>query len=118
AMAETLGHDDARFGENARAYRRYCAERDLCLTHALNDQFYDRSKRVLEQRDPDLILHVVRETSDGPIVRGVRNLATLAPLSDEAIVWPNRPREPDEGDYALAFAVPCNAPGLTMICRD
>jgi 4-hydroxyphenylacetate 3-monooxygenase len=117
-IADTLAQDDPRFGENARAYHRYCAQRDLCLTHALNDQFYDRSKRVAEQSDPDLILHVVRETSDGPIVRGVRNLATLAPLCDEALVWPNRPREPDEADYALAFAVPCDAPGLSMICRD
>jgi len=117
-IADTLAEADPRFGANARAYHRHCAEHDLCLTHALNDQFYDRSKRVIEQSDPDLILHVVRETRDGPIVRGVRNLATLAPISDEALVWPNRPRMADEADYALAFAVPCNAPGLTMICRD
>lgn len=116
--ASTLAGPDARFGENARKYHRDCATGDLCLTHALNDQFYDRSKRVAEQPDPDLILHVVRETSEGPIVRGLRNLATLAPLSNEALVYPNRPRQADEADYALAFAIPINAPGLTVICRD
>src|SRR5205814_5887078 len=88
------------------------------LTHALNDQFYDRSKSVKDQPDPDLILHVVRETTDGPIVRGLRNLATLAPLANEALVHPNRPRAADEADYANCFAVPMNAPGLTIICRD
>lgn len=116
--ADALGERDPRFAENARTYHRYCAHHDLCLTHALNDQYYDRSKRAGEQTDPDLILHVVRETSDGPIVRGLRNLATLAALSDEALVYPNRPREADEEDYALAFAVPMNAPGLHVICRD
>jgi aromatic ring hydroxylase len=116
--AAWIGQADKRFGDNAVAYHRFCANHDLCLTHALNDQFYDRSKRIADQADPDLILHVVRETQDGPVVRGLRNLATLAPLSDEALVYPNRPRETDEADYALAFAIPMNAPGLSILCRD
>jgi aromatic ring hydroxylase len=116
--SDILASSNARFGENARAYHRYCADRDLCLTHALNDQFYDRSKRVIEQSDPDVILRVVGETSEGPVVRGLRNLATLAPLSDEALVYPNRPREADETEYAIAFAIPLNAPGLSILCRN
>jgi 4-hydroxyphenylacetate 3-monooxygenase len=117
-FADVLDRTDRTWGDRARAYYRYCVAGDLCLTHALNDQYYDRTKRVSEQPDPDLILHVVRETSDGPIVRGLRTLSTLAPLSDEALVYPNRPRDPDEGDFALAFAIPMNAPGLTVVCRD
>jgi aromatic ring hydroxylase len=109
---------EPRFAENARRYHAHCASHDLCLTHALNDQFYDRSKRIAQQADPDLLVHVVKETSEGVVVRGMRGLATLAPISDEALVYPNRPRQPDEADYALAFAVPLNAPGLTIICRD
>ena len=85
---------------------------DLCLTHALTDQYYDRSKRASEQQDPDLILHIVGETNAGPVVRGLRTLATLAPISDEVLVYPNRPREPDEADYAIAFAVPMNTRGI------
>jgi aromatic ring hydroxylase len=83
-VADALASVDPRWADNARAYHRYAAERDLSLTHALNDQFYDRRKRVSEQTDPDLVLHVVRETADGPIVRGLRNLATMAPVCDEA----------------------------------
>lgn len=117
-FAHVLAARDASWGENARAYHRHCAEKDLCLTHALTDQFYDHSKRAGDQSDPDLILRVVKETGAGPIVRGLRNLATLAPLSDEVLVYPNRPRDPDEEDYALAFAVPMNTPGLKILCRD
>jgi 4-hydroxyphenylacetate 3-monooxygenase/anthranilate 3-monooxygenase (FAD)/4-hydroxyphenylacetate 3-monooxygenase len=116
--ADLLATDNPRFAENARRYHRHCALNDLCLTHALNDQYYDRSKSIRDQPDPDLIVHVVRETEDGPIVRGLRNLATLAPLSDEALVHANRPRGPGEEDYALSFAIPLNAPGLTILCRD
>ena len=88
------------------------------MTHALTDQYYDRTKRVSEQSDPDLILHIVGETKAGPVVRGLRTLATLAPISDEVLVYPNRPRDSDEADYAIAFALPMNAPGLKIICRD
>lgn len=107
-----------QWADNARAYHRYVSRNDLCLTHALTDQYYDRSKRVSEQEDPDLVLHVVGETKEGPVVRGLRTLATLAPISDEVLVYPNRPRDPDEADYAIAFAVPMNARGLKIICRD
>jgi 4-hydroxyphenylacetate 3-monooxygenase len=107
-----------QWAENARAYYRYVSQNDLCLTHALTDQYYDRTKRVSEQEDPDLILHVVGETKEGPVLRGLRTLATLAPVSDEVLVYPNRPRDVDELDYATAFAIPMNTPGLKIICRD
>ena len=107
-----------QWAENARAYHRHASRNDLCLTHALTDQYYDRTKRVSEQSDPDLILHIVGETKAGPVVRGLRTLATLAPISDEVLVYPNRPRDPDEPDYAIAFAIPMNAPGLKIVCRD
>jgi 4-hydroxyphenylacetate 3-monooxygenase len=34
------------------------------------------------------------------------------------IVYPNRPREPNEHDYAIAFAIPMNTKGLKILCRD
>ncbi len=103
---------------NARDYHLHCRRNDLCLTHALTDQYYDRTKRVSEQEDADLVLHIVGETKEGAVVRGLRTLATLAPLSDEVLVYPNRPRQPDEADYAIAFAIPMNTQGLKIVCRD
>jgi anthranilate 3-monooxygenase (FAD)/4-hydroxyphenylacetate 3-monooxygenase len=76
-----------QWAENARAFYRHARQNDLCVTHALTDQFYDRTKRASEQNDPDLILHIVGETKEGPVVRGLRTLATLAPLSDEVLVY-------------------------------
>jgi 4-hydroxyphenylacetate 3-monooxygenase oxygenase component len=116
--AHIIEQHDKRWAENARAYYRHSSRNDLCLTHALTDQYYDRSKRVSEQEDPDLILHIVGEKKEGAVVRGLRTLATLAPLSDEVLVYPNRPRDPDEPDYAIAFAIPMNTPGLKILCRD
>jgi aromatic ring hydroxylase len=116
--AHVIEQRNKQWAENARAYHRYASRNDLCLTHALTDQYYDRTKPVSEQDDPDLILHIVDETKDGPVVRGLRTLATLAPIADEVLVYPNRPREPDEADYAIAFAIPMNTKGLKIVCRD
>lgn len=117
-VAAELGKVNPAWQANAVAYHRHAARHDLCLTHALNDQFYDRRKRVSEQDNPDLILRVVGETAAGPVVRGLRALATMAPLADEVLVHPNAARQPGEEDYALAFAIPLNAPGLKIVCRD
>src|SRR5262245_6544128 len=116
--AHIIEKTNPRWAENARAYHRHASRNDLCLTHGLTDQYYDRTRRVSEQEDPDLILHIVGETSEGAVVRGLRTLATLAPLSDEVLIYPNRARDADEADYAIAFALPMNAPGLKIVCRD
>jgi len=115
---QVIEKHNQKWAENARNYYLHCRRNDLCLTHALTDQYYDRTKRVSEQQDPDLILHIVGETKEGAVVRGLRTLATLAPISDDVLVYPNRPRDPDEADYAIAFAIPMNTRGLKIVCRD
>lgn len=116
--AKAIGAYDEYFGSNAAAYFHYCSKNDLALTHALNDQFFDRKLKANKQPEPDLILRVVKETDSGIVVRGLKNLATLSPICDEAIVYPNRPRQEGEEDQAIAFAVQMNAPGLHIVCRD
>jgi aromatic ring hydroxylase len=62
--AHIIEKTNPKWAENARAYHRHASRNDLCLTHALTDQYYDRTKRVSEQEDPDLILHIVGETKE------------------------------------------------------
>ena len=47
-------------------------------------------------------------------------LATLAPLSEELLVFPSTvlKAEPAAEPFALAFAIQCNAKGLKFLCRD
>jgi aromatic ring hydroxylase len=63
-------------------------------------------------------LHKVGETADSIVVRGCRLLATLAPYADEQTVYPSTPLPPDAADYALAFTIRMDAPGLVFLCRD
>lgn len=110
---------DPRFGRNMANYFELVRENDLALTHALTNPQVDRSKRDSEHADPFIALGVVRETSDGIIVRGARMLATL-PISDEILIFPSTvlQRSDDMKPYAMAFAVPNDTPGLIFQCRE
>ena len=47
-----------------------------------------------------------------------RMLATLAPFADDLLIYPGSDIRPQDGRYALSFAVPIATPGLKFICRD
>ncbi|MCP5069463.1 MAG: 4-hydroxyphenylacetate 3-hydroxylase, partial [bacterium] len=76
-----------------------------------------RDKDFAAVGDP-VPLHKVGETENGIIVRGARILATLAPFSDELAVYPSHPAPEGAEDYALAFCIPMDTPGLVFLCRD
>jgi aromatic ring hydroxylase len=99
-------------------YYEFCRENDIVLTHAIVSPQFDRSKRLFEQEDPYLVLGKVRESDQGIVVRGARMLATHAPFSHEVVVWPFERLTPEDKRYALWFACPLNAPGLTLVSRE
>jgi 4-hydroxyphenylacetate 3-monooxygenase len=112
-----LSRLDPSFGENAMRYYRYAAEHDLAITHAIGDPQIDRSARPAQ--DPDLALQVVRETDTGIVVRGAKQLATLAPVTNEILVYLSASfalRE--ERSFVQWFALPIATPGLKIICRE
>jgi 4-hydroxyphenylacetate 3-monooxygenase len=110
---------DPRFGAHITRYFEMVRENDLALTHALTNPQVDRSRSVAELDDKFTALGMVRETSDGIIVRGARMLATL-PISDEILIFPSTVvKGGDEmKPYALAFAVANDTPGLSFLCRE
>jgi 4-hydroxyphenylacetate 3-monooxygenase len=100
------------------AYQRGLAREDLVLTHTIVHPTVDKSVPEVEAGDGEVALHKVADTSEGIVVRGARVLATLAPFADELLVYTGQPIPPDAERYALAFALPMDAPGLKVLCRD
>ncbi len=115
---EVFARGGERYAENMVKYYEYVRENDLFLSHALISPQTDRSKSSSQQVDPHLHMGVVRETSEGLVIRGARILATMGPICDEMLIY-NLPglRSGDER-HATAFAVPIDAPGLRQICRE
>lgn len=107
-----------QWAENVRTYYRYIRDNDLFLTHAIINPQNDRSKSSHEQEDLFTHLGAVRETPQGLIVRGAKMLATLAPITDEVIIYSFPGFKPGDERYALAFAVPIDTPGLRILCRE
>jgi aromatic ring hydroxylase len=106
-----------RYHARLKAYLEYFQQNDLVGNAAMTDVKGDRSLRPHQQSDPDLYLHVVEKRADGIVVRGAKAHNTLAPYAHEILVLPTRDMGEKDADYAVAFATPADAPGITMICR-
>lgn len=117
-LASDFGANQAWLGENLIKYHEYIRENDLALTHAFGHPQVNRAAALTEQPDPYVATGIVEETADGLIVRGAKQLATLAPLTDELFCPPFRPARPDEGMFCLGFAIPVSTPGLKFVCRE
>jgi 4-hydroxyphenylacetate 3-monooxygenase oxygenase component len=107
-----------KFGDAICGYYEYCREHDVALTHAIVSPQYDRSKGLSAQEDPDLVVGLVDQDWQGIVVRGTRMLATHAHFSNEVVVWPFDRLTEADSRYALWFACPLNAKGVTLISRE
>ncbi|MEH7417054.1 4-hydroxyphenylacetate 3-hydroxylase N-terminal domain-containing protein [Neobacillus drentensis] len=116
--SDFLDKYNPEWGKNIRRYYQYIRDHDLFLTHAIINPQNDRSKASHEQQDMYTHLGAVEETAEGLIVRGAKMLATLSPITDEVIVYSFPGFKPGDERYALAFAIPIDAAGLRIICRE
>lgn len=103
-----------KYRENLDAFIRQTHENDWALSGAMTDPRGDRSKRPGEQADPDLFLRVVERKSDGVVLRGAKAHQTSACHSHYHMVMPMLCKEGEE-DWAIACAVPSDAPNLYHI---
>jgi len=100
--------------DKVQAFHDHCRDNDLAVAVAQTDVKGDRSLGPSKQADPDLYVHVVSENADGIVVRGAKCHTTSSANADELIVLPTRAMGPDDADYAVAFAIPINTPGLEL----
>ena len=96
-------------------YLKRVQKEDLMCTGSVTDVKGDRSLRPHEQPDPDLYVRVVERREDGIVVRGAKAHQTGASNSHEVVVLPTRAMGPEDRDYAVAFSVPVDAPGLIQV---
>jgi len=113
-MDEANGTDyHRRFLDYLRVYH----ERDWDGCCAQTDSKGDRMKRPSRQEDPDAYVHIVEERKDGIVVSGFKMSITQAAYADEIIVLPTRALTEEDRDWAVAFAVPGDIEGMSLITR-
>lgn len=114
---DVLNEIDPRFSENIERHIHEVIAKDPFHVSANTDPKGDRSKAPQDQ-DPDMLVHVVRETDKGIIIRGAK-YETAAGYSDQAFLKPTiGPWANEElSDYALGAIVRMGAPGVRHIAR-
>ena len=103
--------------ERARNYLEHLRKHDLNLCGAITDVKGDRGKTPSQQAHPDYYVHVVDQNDEGIVVRGAKIHITGAPVANDILVLPTRQMRENEAEYSVAFAVPANAKGISMVCR-
>ncbi len=114
---DILNEIDPRFAENIERHIREAIKHDPFHVSANTDPKGDRSKRPQDQ-DPDMLVHVVKETDAGIVIRGAK-YETAAAYSNQAFLKPTIANWGDAklSDYALGCIVKMNATGVKHICR-
>ncbi len=112
-----LNDVDPRFAANIRTHVERAVYADPFHVSANTDPKGDRSKRPQDQ-DPDVLLHVIRETDNGIVVKGAK-YETAAAYANQAFVKPTIANWGDSklSDYAVGFIADLGAPGMKHICR-
>jgi 4-hydroxybutyryl-CoA dehydratase/vinylacetyl-CoA-Delta-isomerase len=106
---------DTGYKDRFLKYLEYVQENDLTCDGAMTDPKGDRSLPPHKQPDPDMYVHVVKETEEGMVVRGAKAHQTGAVNSHEIIVMPTIAMREQDRDYAVCFALPSDAEGITYI---
>jgi 4-hydroxyphenylacetate 3-monooxygenase len=115
---DVLAEIDPRFADNVDRHVRSIFENDIFHVSANTDPKGDRSRPPQEQ-DPDMMVHVVRETDAGIVIRGAK-YETAAPYADQAFLKPTVGAWSNEklSDYAVGCIVKMGANGVKHICRS
>jgi 4-hydroxyphenylacetate 3-monooxygenase len=114
---DVLNEVDPQFSANIRNHVENVLRTDPFHVSANTDPKGDRSKAPQEQ-DPDMLLHVVKETDAGLIVRGAK-YETAAAYANQAFTKPTIANWGNAAysDYAVGFICDLNSPNLKFICR-
>ncbi len=115
---EVLAEIDPRFADNITRHIQAVIESDVFHVSANTDPKGDRSKPPQEQ-DPDMMVHVVKETDSGIILRGAK-YETAAGYADQAFLKPTVGAWTNEqlSDFAVGCIVKMGAPGVKHIARS
>jgi 4-hydroxyphenylacetate 3-monooxygenase len=114
---DVLNEVDAQFSANIRRHIASVLRTDPFHVSANTDPKGDRSKPPQDQ-DPDMLLHVVKETDAGIVVRGAK-YETAAAYANQAFTKPTIANWGNAAlsDYAVGFICDLGSPNLKYICR-
>lgn len=113
--AARMREDLPQFATRIEDYFEYCRRNDLRCVQAITDAKGDRRLAPGAQEDPDVYTRIVERRDDGIVIRGAKLHISSAAVCHELVVMPTKNMKPGEEDYAVACAIPVNAPGVRIV---
>jgi len=104
-----------KYNETFINFMKRVQKEDLSLVCAQTDVKGNRVKRPHEQVDPDLYVRIVEKRADGIVVNGAKAHNSCSAYVDEIVAIPTRNMTAEENDWAVAFSVPADWEGVTLI---
>ena len=98
-----------------REFFAHCRDDDLAMAVAQTDVKGDRGAGPSDQAHPDYYLRIVDERADGIVVRGAKVHTSVSMNANELIVLPTRALGEPDNAYAVAFAIPVDTQGLSLV---
>lgn len=114
-VAPTLAESYPQLAERVYRHCELVRREDRRVTECITDAKGHRAQSPAQQVDPDSYLHVVERRDDGLVIRGAKLHITGAALAHELFVMPTKRMKPGEEEYAVACAIPADAPGVATI---
>jgi len=111
-MDQEYGTD---YHRRLRKWLEYAQRNAITVAGALTDPKGDRTLPPSKQPDPDAYLHIVEERDDGVVVRGAKVMIAGVAAANEIFVMPTTGLGEEDKDYAIAFVIPRDAKGITVV---
>lgn len=119
ALWDTAWKTDQEFGtpyqDRLKNFILQAEEGGYIMSCGLTDAKGNRGLKASLQKEKDTFVRIVKRDNEGIIVSGVKCIVAAAAVSDEIFIIPGTGFREDEKDYAVAFVIPRDSKGLTMI---
>lgn len=119
ALYPTTFDIDKEFGTNyhqrLRNWMVEAQKNDITVAGALTDPKGDRTLPPHKQEDPDMHLRYIEKQNDGIIVRGAKTQICGVAAANEILVMPGSSYKEEDKEWCVAFAIPRDIRGLTIV---
>ncbi|UOQ45997.1 4-hydroxyphenylacetate 3-monooxygenase, oxygenase component [Halobacillus salinarum] len=115
ASTEILKGKPNCFPDRLEKFYYDAREKDLSFTHTFVNPQNNRAKYSFFKEDVTNA-RIVKRIEEGIVIKGAKLLATQGGITDEIIVF-SAPGVTDN-EFAYAFSIPSDTPGLKFICRE
>ena len=113
--ASRMRDDYPVYADRVMAFYEEAKAGDIRCVQTITDAKGHRGLSPSQQDDPDLYLRIIERRPDGIVINGAKLHISSAAIAHELIVMPTKRMKKGEEQWAVACAVPMNAPGVSII---